>query len=287
MGDHTVRIRAGSTHGNRDPMGALGERFRQARLDRHATLQDAQRETRIHRRFLDALEKEDVAALPAPVYTRGFIRTYAEFLGIDPEPMVDLYQTMRGSDEPTEIQSATTRINNPKPVSTRLLGIVTGGILVLLLLGYLWSQYNSFVESVRQADATATPRPGLAGAPSPVPPPLIVDPGAASPVAESPQPISTPTEVVATIAPVAAATPVRGVQVDVRIADRTWLAVWVDGQQILAEEVRPGYTRTFNGDQSVRMRVGNAIGVIATVNGISQGALGARGQAIEAFWGRQ
>ena len=115
-------------------MGALGERFRQARLDRHATLQDAQRETRIHRRFLDALENEDVAALPAPVYTRGFIRTYAEFLGIAPEPMVDLYQTMRGSDEPTEIHSATTRINNPKPVSTRLLGIVTGGILVILLL---------------------------------------------------------------------------------------------------------------------------------------------------------
>jgi len=268
-------------------MGALGERFRQARLDRHATLQDAQRETRIHRRFLEALENDDVAALPAPVYTRGFIRTYSEFLGIDPEPMVDLYQTMRGSDEPTEIQSATTRINSPKPVSTRLLGIVTGGILAILLLGYLWSQYNSFVDSVRQADSTATPRPALAGAPSPVPAPLIVGPGAASPVAESPQPISTPTQAVATIAPAVSATPVRGVQVDVQIADRTWLAVWVDGQQILAEEVRPGYTKTFNGDQSVRMRVGNAIGVIATVNGISHGALGARGQAIEAFWGRQ
>jgi hypothetical protein len=88
------------------------------------------------------------------------------------------------------------------------------------------------------------------------------------------------------ISPVAVATPIRGVQVDVRITERTWLAVSVDGQQVMAEEVRPGYTRTFNADQSVRMRVGNAIGVSVTVNGSAQGALGARGQGIEAFWGR-
>jgi cytoskeletal protein RodZ len=263
-------------------MGALGERFRQARLDRHATLQDAQRETRIHRRFLEALENEDVATLPAPVYTRGFIRTYAGYLGLDPEAMVDLYHTFRGGEEPLAIHAATTRITNPKPISMRLLGIGTGAILAVLLLGYLWSQYNSFVESVRQVDATPTPRSAIIAAPSPVVTPVVVGVGVPSPVA-SPGTSGIATE---TTPPVAVATPMRGVQIDVRVTERSWLAVWVDGQSVMAEEVRPGYTRTFNADQSVRMRVGNAIGVVVTINGSAQGALGARGQAIEANWGR-
>jgi cytoskeleton protein RodZ len=264
-------------------MGALGDRFRQARLDRHATLQDAQRETRIHRRFLEALENEDVATLPAPVYTRGFIRTYAEYLGLDPEVMISLYQSFRGGDEPLAIQAATTRISNPRPISMRLLGIGTGAILAVLLLGYLWSQYNSFVESVRQVDATPTPRSAVIAAPSPVLTPIVVGAAVPSPAA-SPGAVAGSPE--ATTGPVAVATPIRGVQVDVRITERSWLAVWVDGQPVMAEEVRPGYTRTFNADSSVRMRAGNAIGVVVTINGSAQGALGARGQAIEAVWGR-
>jgi cytoskeletal protein RodZ len=261
-------------------MGALGERFRQARLDRQATLHDAQRETRIHRRFLEALENEDVATLPAPVYTRGFIRTYSEYLGLDPEAMVGLYHVFRGPDEPLAIQSATTRIGNPKPISMRLLGIGTAVIFLLLLIGYLVNQYNDFRQSV---EATPTPRPNLIAPPSPALPSVGGGP-VASPVS-SPQ-VSASPEPSVTIAPVPVATPVRGVQVDVRITERTWLAVTVDGQPVMAEEVRPGYTRTFNADQSVRMRIGNAIGVSVTVNGSAQGALGARGQAIEAFWGR-
>lgn len=262
-------------------MGALGERFRQARLDRQATFQDAQRETRIHRRFLEALENEDLATLPAPVYARGFIRTYSDYLGIDPEIMLGLYVRMHGPDEPPEIQSATTRIVSPKPISLRLLGIGTGVVLALLLLGYLWSQYNSFVESVRQVEATPTPRATAGVVVSPVTTPVVVGP-AVSPVIPSGSP--TP---VALAAPTPAPTPARGIQVEARVTERSWLAVWVDGQQVIAEEVRPGFTRTFTAEQSVRMRVGNAAGVSVTVNGISQSALGARGQAVDANWGRQ
>ncbi|MFN0071708.1 MAG: RodZ domain-containing protein [Chloroflexota bacterium] len=268
-------------------MGALGERFRQARLDRHLTLQDAQRETRIHRRFLEALENDDLSILPAPVYARGFIRTYSEYLGIEAEPMVALYLVLRGQDEPLSIQSATTRINNPKPFSMRLLGIGTGVVLLLLLFGYLWSQYNSFVESVRQAEATATPRGAPGAVASPFATPVVVGSGIGTNGVASPAPLGSPVSNTSTLTPVAAPTPVRGIQVEVRITERSWLAVWVDGQAVLAEESRPGFTRTFAADQSVRMRVGNAVGVVVTVNGNTQGALGARGQAIDAFWGRQ
>lgn len=263
-------------------MGALGERLRQARVDRQVTLQDAQRETRIHRRFLEALENEDIAALPAPVYTRGFIRTYADYLDLDPEAMVDLFHSIRGREGPPLIQPATTRIITPRPVSMRLLGIGTVSLVAVLLIGYMWSQYNSFVESVREADATPTPRATVQAAASPLPAGSFVGPagspgpgGVGSPVGLSPAPSPTP-----------APTPVRGVHVETRVTERTWLAVWVDNQSVLAQEVPAGFSQTFSGDQSVRMRVGNAAGVSVVVNGTSQGALGARGQVIDASWGR-
>ena len=144
---------------------------------------------------------------------------------------------------------------------------------------------SDLVESVRQVDATQTPRPTLGGAAGLPSTPLIVGPGSAS----SPVVMATvsPLPGIQSPVPAVAPTPTRGVQVEVRAVDRSWLAVWVDAQPVLEEEVRPGFSRTFSGDRSVRMRVGNAAAIGVTVNGITQGPLGARGQVIDAFWGRQ
>ena len=62
---------------------SLGETLQQARLARGVTLEDAERVTRIPRRYLEALEQENYGILPAPVYARGFLRSYAGYLGLD------------------------------------------------------------------------------------------------------------------------------------------------------------------------------------------------------------
>src|SRR6266508_2136997 len=249
-------------------MGAFGEKLRQARIDRHGSISDAERETRIHRRYLEALENEDFNALPAPVYTSGFIRTYAGYLGLDPESCVDLFQPRRGRDDPPEIRPATSRIVTPKPISLRLVGAASGVVLAIALVGYLWSQYNAFVESIGQVAAQGPSRTTVPVTPS------LARPRTALP-ASSPV-------VVAVASPTVAPTPVRGVRVEARVTERTWLAVWVDSRPVMAEEVQPGFARAFDADESIRMRVGNAAGVHVTVNGTSQGALGARGQIIDA-----
>ena len=71
---------AGSAPG--EPSG-LGRELRDARLGRGLSLEDCQSATRISRRYLEALEQEDFAALPAPVFARGFLRSYAQSLGLD------------------------------------------------------------------------------------------------------------------------------------------------------------------------------------------------------------
>jgi len=79
-------------------MNELGTRLVRAREARGLTLEDAERDTRISRRYLQALEAEQFEAIPAPVYARGFLRSYSQYLGLDPQQMLDLFP--RDDDTP-------------------------------------------------------------------------------------------------------------------------------------------------------------------------------------------
>ncbi len=69
----------------------LGVELRDARLGRGLSLDECQSATRISRRYLEALEDEDFEALPAPVFARGFLRSYAQYLGLDPTTLVERF----------------------------------------------------------------------------------------------------------------------------------------------------------------------------------------------------
>lgn len=69
----------------------LGETLRRARLSKNVTFEDAERVTRIRREYLEALEREDFNKLPAPVYARGFLRSYAGYLGLDPGELMPFF----------------------------------------------------------------------------------------------------------------------------------------------------------------------------------------------------
>lgn len=64
---------------------SVGAQLRERRTTLGLTLADGERDTRINRLYLEALEDDDFEALPAPVYARGFMRSYARYLGLDPE----------------------------------------------------------------------------------------------------------------------------------------------------------------------------------------------------------
>jgi cytoskeleton protein RodZ len=257
-------------------MGIFGDNLREAREDLGVTLLDAERETRIHRRYLEALENEDEAVLPPAVYTRGFIRTYCQYLGLNPDGMLDLFGPREAVERRADLRPIPAQFSTPRSISLRPVAALGILVMVVLLLAYLWAQYNSFVESLNlaeQASIARTAVPVVAAAkPSPSPSPIL---------AASPGPVelaSTPTP---------PPTPARGLVVEARILERTWMEVWTDERQVLAETIQPGTSRTFQAEHQVKMRVGNAAGVHVIVNGTSQGQLGARGQAVEASWGRQ
>lgn len=72
-------------------MNELGEWLASAREARGLTLEDAERDTRISRRYLQALESGDLDVIPAPVYARGFLRSYSQYLGLDPQEAMARY----------------------------------------------------------------------------------------------------------------------------------------------------------------------------------------------------
>lgn len=75
-------------------MGSFGENLRREREMRGVTLEEISDSTKISVRFLDALESEEFSKLPGGIFTRSFIRSYANYLGLDPEQVLGEYQSV-------------------------------------------------------------------------------------------------------------------------------------------------------------------------------------------------
>jgi cytoskeleton protein RodZ len=78
----------------------LGSSLREARVRREIPLAQVAEETRIRRRYLEALEEERFELLPGPVYAKGFLRAYADYLSLDSQLFVDEYNVRFVDDEP-------------------------------------------------------------------------------------------------------------------------------------------------------------------------------------------
>jgi cytoskeleton protein RodZ len=80
-------------------MFEIGSSLRAARMRRELELSQAERDTRIRVKYLGALEDERFDVLPAPAYAKGFLRTYADYLGLDAQRFVDEYNERFGPEE--------------------------------------------------------------------------------------------------------------------------------------------------------------------------------------------
>jgi cytoskeleton protein RodZ len=93
----------------------IGQRLKQAREARHLSLEKASEVTRIRTHYLQALEADDFSVMPSPVQGRGFLRLYADYLGLDVDTLVEEMRRTQ-TDESDVIEPVHTEQTLPQPV---------------------------------------------------------------------------------------------------------------------------------------------------------------------------
>ncbi|HXH92200.1 MAG TPA: helix-turn-helix domain-containing protein, partial [Thermoanaerobaculia bacterium] len=95
-------------------LASFGEELRREREIRGISLKEIADATKISKRFLEAIERNDHKTLPAPVFTRGFVREYARYLGLSSEEMVNRYNFAAVGDDRIEQSAHLERLTTPQ-----------------------------------------------------------------------------------------------------------------------------------------------------------------------------
>jgi cytoskeleton protein RodZ len=114
----------------------IGNSLRDARLRQHLDFPEAEQATKIRARYLRALEEEQFDTLPAETYVKGFLRAYAEYLGLDGQLYVDEYNSryVVGDDEPVARPRRSAARRPERHVDSRVVLLTLGGIVAVVVL---------------------------------------------------------------------------------------------------------------------------------------------------------
>jgi transcriptional regulator with XRE-family HTH domain len=112
-------------------MEQLGSIFKEARAKSNKTLDDASKETKIAKKYLLAIENEEFDVFPGETYLVGFMRNYAQFLGLDPDEIVLKYKDYKIQEQPAPIEQLTARPRNTRRYM--VLAVIGAAILVVVI----------------------------------------------------------------------------------------------------------------------------------------------------------
>lgn len=117
------------------------------RKRKHLTLEQAEEETKVRIRYLDALERGAYGELPANVYVLGFLAKYAEFLGASKEELMTAYRRERGTDNFPKKIAPESQIRDKRAYFTpRTIILLVVFLVVAVFLGYIFYAVQNFTS---------------------------------------------------------------------------------------------------------------------------------------------
>src|SRR5262245_16303831 len=241
-------------------MSEFGSTFKARREAKGLSLEQISTETRINTRFLQAIENDDFQVLPGGIFSRGFVRAYAEVLGMDPEKAVADFERVSNYHEPVVLEGL--RVSTPQPPRRNLmLYPIAAGVLVLVIVIFY------LVTRDRPAPVNPDPDPPKSTVAAPD---TAASPPATPAVVAEPPPSPQPRE---TTQPKAALT------LAVEVREPTWVKITTDGTSAVAGEIlQPGTKRSYTAHNSIYIAVGNAAGISLKINDQRMRPLGRSGQ---------
>jgi cytoskeletal protein RodZ len=259
-------------------LASFGEELRREREIRGISQKEIADATKISKRFLDAIERNDHKTLPAPVFTRGFVREYARYLGLNADEMVNRYNFAAVGDDRIEQSAHLERLTTPQapppprkkappkgipPAYARVDRNVYILILVVVALAGVsyWALKHRRETRANEERLAAETKAAPAPAPVAAPPPA-------------------PTQTASTSTQSPAAVPAKLV-LNLDVTQTTWITLEADGERLINTKLRRGYHRTVEAKDGFRFKtIGNAAGVTITLNDVPVPSLGRDGQVL-------
>jgi cytoskeletal protein RodZ len=232
-------------------MESLGNYLRDLRLARGRSVAEVARITRVGSDYLKALEEERWSELPAPVFTKGFIRAYCQALGEPPGEAVARYSMALQALPPAPFASGAPGARG------RARGTVLVSLILLIALGLGLFLVNLGLQKRSAPEVTATITPAASGLLQPVPAPAPPAPTAVTRVEQAAE-----------------------VRLIARTTEPTWVRVETDRGRIIEELIPAGATRQWSSDQRFVLTIGNAGGISLELNGRSLPPLGRSGVVV-------
>lgn len=257
-------------------MGA-GERWKERREALGKTLDEVSAELRISSRYLRGIEASDFNGWPARVFSIGFIRTYGRFLGEDAEPMIQEYLATAveapSNEHPRPVAIRPQWVERARERGNRMLMYVLAALCVLVIGGVLsWYSSRSVTEPVPSPPA-AVPAAPPAGTENAVSASVPAADNSISAGTVLPKPA--PPDNSAFVPAASASSPY---QLYLEATEQAWLMYSMDESDPVDTMLYPGDKISIQARRKIVLKLGNAGGVVGTLNGKRMPPFGERGQ---------
>jgi hypothetical protein len=140
----------------------LGNSLREARTRQALDFPQVELATKIRAKYLRALEDEAFEILPSETYVKGFLRSYAEFLGLDGQLYVDEYNSRYGHDRALDEQPRRARVHQDRGVQRKVVLVALAGIAALTALVIVAWKFGAGDTSSGTPPAVQQPKPAHA-----------------------------------------------------------------------------------------------------------------------------
>lgn len=273
-------------------MAGFGEKLRRERELRGISLDQIATATKISTRMLKAIEEEKFDLLPGGIFNKGFIRSYAKFLGIDEEQAVADYVAATGPEEPINNLPQITDIPERPARQVDEEGAISWTAIVVLVLlvalGYgAWTYHNhrkAEKESRETAPAAAISAPAVEAPPAErklqtadvtAPKPPTAAPSESTPAKSAPPSTASPAALKTDATEPA---PKPSVDLVIRTSEESWVQAIADGKTVFSETLPASSEKHVTASRRITLTVGNAGGVEVTYNGATLPDIGGPGK---------
>ncbi len=288
-----------NTFDSPDGSPKIGPVLEQARKERGLTLDEVEEATKIRKRYLAGLEREDYGVLPDAVYAQGFLKTYANYLGLDGE---DLSRQLKDRRKPR--RERTINYGPPKksdfeqPLispgglhgtqkrkvsTTSVLTVLVAVFALAAVIGTLY--YVGRGAQTSDTNGRASPQSAEKDAPnSKQDASKAEDPEGGSSTkneGESQAGQNKDEKAANEAAAQEPEAPPDTLQVVINVQQRpSWLSIQSDGILAYEDIAQPGFSQTFEADRELSITTGDAGAVTVEVNGQNVGVLGGPGEVL-------